>query len=52
IPPLSKKRKACIASTTKAHKVLRQQDLEEELELAHDGGLGGTDSDIADSDIA
>ncbi|RPB19343.1 hypothetical protein L211DRAFT_842697, partial [Terfezia boudieri ATCC MYA-4762] len=38
MPPLSKKRKA-------------QQDSEEELELDHEGGLGGADSDVADSDV-
>ncbi|KAF8417258.1 hypothetical protein EV426DRAFT_703179 [Tirmania nivea] len=52
MPPLSKKRKACIASTAKARKALRQQDSEEELELYHEGGLGGADSDVADSDVA
>ncbi|RPB27857.1 hypothetical protein L211DRAFT_469647 [Terfezia boudieri ATCC MYA-4762] len=51
MPLLSKKRTACIASTAKARKALRQQDSEEELELDHEGGLGGADSDVADSDV-
>jgi len=51
MPPLSKKRKVCIASTAKARKALRQ-DSEEELELDHNykGSLGG-DFDVADSDV-
>ena len=51
MPPLSKKRKACIASTAKARKALRQ-DSEEELGLDHNykGGLGGN-FDVADSDV-
>jgi len=51
MPPVSKKRKACIASTAKAHKRLKQ-DSEEELELDYNykRGLGG-DFDVADSDV-